>query len=321
MLTENFTPEKITRIEITGDSSPVLTLEKTEAGRWKLPGNWPLRKQEVAELVALFSDLRTRFQAIPIDENEDLTRLWPRRRSIKPIIVKVTAAGTPYKLAFGEPKLAEGESSFTRSCLSPHQRQSRTAAAGSRRDAGAAPPSGQLSPPATLPRIRTHQARPGHAVRRRHEHHRRHPHRQGEGDRREVRRPRSHDIRRIDPRSESYVLKRVEAVPQAMAAEKGAEPTVPLQRIADAWEIVAPQRDRIDADKLEKILTTIPDLWVEEFATDAAKAGLDKPDRTITVTRRTARSWHCSSATSRRPSSAKRRSRRRRQCPACRPCP
>src|SRR5437868_14539814 len=53
-LTENLTPEKITRIEITGDPSSALTLEKTEGeGGWKLPGNWPLRQQEVADLVAL----------------------------------------------------------------------------------------------------------------------------------------------------------------------------------------------------------------------------------------------------------------------------
>jgi len=284
-LTENFTSDKITRIEITGDSSSALTLEKGEGeAGWKLPGNWPLRQQEVADLVALFADLRTRFQAISIAENEDLTRYGLGPAS-KPIVVKVTAAGAQYALAFGEPKLADGESPFTRSCYLRVNDNSELLRLGPdvmpvlRR-----PPDSyrrrQLFPESE--RIKLAQATPF-----------------GGGTSTTVSLL-TDKVKEIDvkfagrgltifgatiPRSESYVLKRVKPFPQAVAADKGAEPTVQPQRIADAWEIAAPQRDRIDADKLEKILTTIPDLWVEEFAPDAAKAGLDKPDRAITVTK------------------------------------
>src|SRR5206468_1447151 len=55
-------------------------------------------------------------------------------------------------------------------------------------------------------------------------------------------------------------------------------------RIADAWELAAPQRDRLDPEKLQKILAAIPELWVEEFVNDARKDGLDKPERTLTIT-------------------------------------
>src|SRR5437660_6599927 len=105
-LTKQFTAEKISRVEIVGDASTSLTLEKTDGDiGWKLPGNWPLRKQEVAELAALFSDLHTRFQPIAVAENEDLTR-YGLGAADKPLVVKVTAAGTVYTLSFGEPKLA-----------------------------------------------------------------------------------------------------------------------------------------------------------------------------------------------------------------------
>src|SRR5262245_16580295 len=45
-------PEAITRVEVVLPSGDPLVVERapTESG-WKLPGNWPLRKPEVEELV------------------------------------------------------------------------------------------------------------------------------------------------------------------------------------------------------------------------------------------------------------------------------
>src|SRR5437870_3684550 len=53
-LAENITSEKLARIEVPSETGPSFILEKadTESG-WKLPGNWPLRKLEVEELVGL----------------------------------------------------------------------------------------------------------------------------------------------------------------------------------------------------------------------------------------------------------------------------
>ena len=289
-LTDHFTPKQIARIEIVAEPAPFI-LEKTDGDiGWKIPGNWPLRKREVQELVDLLSDLRTRFQPIPIAENEDLTR-YGLGAADKPLIVKATAGGTAYTLAFGEPKTTDGESSFTRSAFlrinefpellrlgpdvmpalrrSPDTYRRRQLFPDSERvkiaSAGAASPFG---PPtaggASTLAILTDKVKEI-----------------------EVRAPgRSRFIfGAAIPKTESYALKRTAAFPLPLAAEKGGEPIVQSQRIAGSWEISTPQRDRIDPERLQKILTTIPELWVEEFAADSSKAGLDKPERTITVTR------------------------------------
>ena len=288
-LTKNFTPEKIGRIEIVGDATTALTLEKAEGDiGWKLPGNWPLRKQEVAELVALFSDLRTRFQAIPLAENEDLTRYGLGAAS-KPLEVKVTSGGTLYTLHFGEAKLAAGDSPFTRSAFlrinenqellrlgpdvmpvlrrSPDSYRRRQLFPESERvkigSSAAASPFGPSAGGSSTATILTDKVKEIEA------------------------RSTGRSVKLFGaaiPRIETYTIKRTAPFPKPVAAEKGGEAVVQSQRIADAWELAVPQRDRLDPEKLQRILTTIPDLWVEEFATDASKAGLDKPERTLIVT-------------------------------------
>ena len=108
-----------------------------------------------------------------------------------------------------------------------------------------------------------------------------------------------------------------------MAAEKGAEAVVLPERVAEAWELATPMRDRLDPEKLQKLLVAIPDLWVEDFIANSdqllaladlltvpspgaalqfavgaklldsagteqaflKRTGLDKPERTLTVSR------------------------------------
>jgi hypothetical protein len=289
-LETDFTPEKITRIEIVGDAATGLTLEKTTGDiGWKLPGNWPLRKSEVSELVATITGLRSRFQAIAIAENEDLSR-YGLGAADKPLVVKVNAAGTDYTLAFGEPKLAEGESPFTRSAYlrinnfpelvrlgpdvmpvlrrSPDSYRRRQLFPESERIkiASGGPPSpfGPATSGTSVVALLTDKVKEIEA---------------------------KSTARGVTlfgaaiPKTESYALKRVAPFPTARPVEKGGEAVVQPQQIADAWELITPQRDHVDADRMQKILAAIPDLWVEEFATDASKAGLDKPERTLIVRR------------------------------------
>src|SRR6059058_5325594 len=67
------TPAAISRVEVAFPSGDPLVIERaaTESG-WKLPGNWPLRKPEVEELVETLGTLRTRFHAIPFPDGADL---------------------------------------------------------------------------------------------------------------------------------------------------------------------------------------------------------------------------------------------------------
>src|SRR5205814_7918517 len=69
------------------------------------------------------------------------------------------------------------------------------------------------------------------------------------------------------------------------------EPAVAANQLAAAWLLDAetPDKkavhDRPDPAKLRSVLTAVPDLWVESFAKPDKPTGLDKPERTITVTR------------------------------------
>jgi hypothetical protein len=62
------------------------------------------------------------------------------------------------------------------------------------------------------------------------------------------------------------------------------------ERLAEAWKLTAPAEDKADPDRLKAVLTALPDVWAEAFVTKVpppadADTGLDKPERTITITR------------------------------------
>src|SRR5438067_1908506 len=66
------TPDRLTRIEVRrGDRVTVL---ERSGGDWVMPGNWPTRSAEVRRLVALLGGLRSRFQPLPIGDDEDLKK-------------------------------------------------------------------------------------------------------------------------------------------------------------------------------------------------------------------------------------------------------
>lgn len=277
LLTNRFTKDKVTRIEIVGEPGAELTLEKTtgEVG-WKLPGNWPLRKAEVAELVDLLTSLHTRFQPIPLGENADLAA-YGLAKDQKPLVVHLTAADTVYTLTFGEPTPVAGESPFIRPAYLRINDNPEVVRLGPDMMPILRRPSDsyrrrQLFPEAE--RVKVAQSVPPNPFG---------PSASGASTVAILTEKVSEIAVQGTKPLDAFTLKRTGSFPQPVE-EKGSEPAVQPQDIADAWELEAPRRDRVNADKLEKILTTIPDLWVDEFATDAKKAEFEKPEHTLTVT-------------------------------------
>src|SRR5262249_21127910 len=85
-----------------------------EAGKpLELPGNWPVRRNEVEELVGTLAGLKSRFQPVPLDASGDLTPfgLAPGQ---DPVVVTVGLKGKAHTLTFGEEPARPGENPFTR---------------------------------------------------------------------------------------------------------------------------------------------------------------------------------------------------------------
>jgi hypothetical protein len=324
----HFDPAKLTRVEIPAASGDPFVLERPDAtAAWRLPGGWPVREQEVGELVGVLGNLRTRFQPIPLAD-ADLSR-YGLTPSQNPITVKVTADGKLFTLTFGEPAPSPDEPAFTRPAFvrvndypevlrlgpdvmpvlrrppdSYRRRQLVPDAERVKVAVSASPPSPfDPSPPGGAA---VTVALLGDTVKEV-----------------EVRGPggkaRLFGAELTLPNG-AFTLRRTGPTPQPVAAEKGADPALTPDRLALAWALVAPVRDRVEPEKLRKLLAAVPDLWVEEFAynTDqlfaladllaapsaghlavgaalldhAAKpdaflkrTGLEKPERTLTVTR------------------------------------
>ncbi|MFO0851326.1 MAG: DUF4340 domain-containing protein [Gemmataceae bacterium] len=111
-------------------------------------------------------------------------------------------------------------------------------------------------------------------------------------------------VEKTDGGAVKYALARTAPTPAPRRDpdRASAEPAVAVNDLAAAWTLeftpaavgpvvpdkIAPVKDRPDPAKLRAALTAVPDLWVDGFApagTTLAAAGLDKPGRTLTVTR------------------------------------
>src|SRR5271165_2550013 len=72
VLADELTADKLQRIEI-GQGEQKVGLERSAGGDWSLPGKWPTRKPEVAQLITrLTTDLHSRFAPIPLSDPPDL---------------------------------------------------------------------------------------------------------------------------------------------------------------------------------------------------------------------------------------------------------
>src|SRR5262245_11611421 len=67
------TPDQVTEIAVRAPGSGPVEFKSTGTGKpLELPGNWPVRQNEVAELVAAVTGLKSRFQSVPVGPNDDL---------------------------------------------------------------------------------------------------------------------------------------------------------------------------------------------------------------------------------------------------------
>src|SRR5262245_22482515 len=63
-------PTQISAITVTVPGSAPVKFSATEPGKpLELPGNWPVRRNEVEELVGTLSGLKSRFQPVPIGDD------------------------------------------------------------------------------------------------------------------------------------------------------------------------------------------------------------------------------------------------------------
>ncbi len=102
--------DKIQRIEIHAPSGITELTHKAD-GQWGLPGNWPIRRLEVENLVTLLTSLRSRFQPQPIHEDTDLLAFGLDHPAVT---VTVRTEGEEHTLAFGEQPANNLENSFSR---------------------------------------------------------------------------------------------------------------------------------------------------------------------------------------------------------------
>src|SRR5262245_59855349 len=246
-LAEHLAPGNLTLIEIPAPSGDPFVLEKAdnEVG-WRLPGNWPLRKPEVDELVATLTDLRPSFQPIPLAADTDLTQ-FGLAHTQKPVVVTITANGKDFTLTFGEPKPDPNEPPFTRPAFLRVNNFPEVFRLGPdvlpilRRPADAYRKR-QLFPDAERVKVMSPAAGPAS------------PFGPPPGPPAPVTVTLPDDkITAIDVRGPdaSFTLRKTGPTPRPTATEKGADPALNPDRLADAWEIASPARDRLDPAKLQ----------------------------------------------------------------------
>src|SRR5438309_12046106 len=95
-LEKELTPGAVKHIEIVrGDRKVVLDQSGPE--EWSLPGKWPVRANEVKELVSNLTGLRSRFTPIALGEKPRLKEYGLDPPALE---VKVVVDGKDHKLAF-----------------------------------------------------------------------------------------------------------------------------------------------------------------------------------------------------------------------------
>jgi hypothetical protein len=249
LLKDQLTPAKLTRIEVHKGEKKMV-LERN-GDDWTLPGKWPTRKREVEELVNLIGGLQSRFSPIAVAV-DDLATYGLEKPAAT---VLVWAGDEKYTLAFGEGKAAgEDKASEKNRFTRPTYLQ-------------------------VDERMRVLHLAPG-------------------------------ILAILDRPVDYYQQRRLFIDSERIAKQDGADEKVErlaaqsvaaedykdggngftLKKTGDDWELHIQQaRDHVDPEKLNEVLTAIPDVWAEQFVekpkADLAEYGLKEPEQTITVTR------------------------------------
>ena len=261
----------ISKLELKrAGQSDTLALNRADNGQWSQPGGWPVRNTDANELVASLQNLKSRFQPETIGDDAGIFGLADDRQpstvslttSDKTVSLKfgLTEDGRAYVRVDGQPvalRIAPDVLALVNRPYDDYRRK-------------------QLFPDIIRTKLTGEgtttvnmTALPGNAVQ---------------------------QITATGPDG-SYTLKRVadNPAPRRDPDFPGAEPTIFVAALADAWEwqatLTPTQRDRVDPAKLRSILSALPGLFVEGFVGTTkdgqplteAVTKLDKPERVLTV--------------------------------------
>lgn len=249
---DSVTADSLRKIEINlgGLGGQVVQLQRLSAqAPWNLPGKWPTRAAEVDRLVALLLGLRSRFQPITLQSPGALGFEKPRA------VVKLeTLSGGQAKeiiLEFSQSPAASGENRF------------------------AEPDYMRLANSPIVYRLGPGVVRALDRSADYYQQRRLFP-----GERLAVSKEGSLSS---SQKGEKLLAKSVAVV----FDDNGKKAGFSLAKKADEWELQDPVgRDLIEPKARDAFLTAIPELWAEKFvAADPIKTGLDKPEKTLTVTR------------------------------------
>jgi hypothetical protein len=263
--------DKINAADLTGiklvprGSDRPVVLERGPGGTWTGPGQWPTRKPEVDQLLAVLAGLRSRFVPLPLPDDDKLKDYGLDQPDL---VVTLKAGPTEYRLALAEkapPGEDAAEDSANRLALPTWLRLD------NRSEVVRLAPGlvGPLSRPADY-----------YLQRRLF--------------------PFEHVAKAEDGPEKQQKVEQLNAQAIAVEQKKPAEETKPglekkpepikyaLARKGSEWELTQPARDRIDPERMKTILRAGPDVWAEQFVAnsdkDLAKYGLKDPEQTIRVT-------------------------------------
>jgi hypothetical protein len=282
--------DRVRRIELSVPGADPLVLVRAADGTWTQPGNWPVRQAEANALADTLASFRPRYLPVKIAGDADLAKygLAPDQN---PVVAKVDAGDKTVTLRFGRPAAGPGQSAFEQPTYLRVDGQPEVVRLGSgvlakvsrspdefRRK--------QLFPDAERVRLTGGEPPPNPAAPT--------PPTNAPvpllGDR--------YTAIKAEGPDGGVELKRVAKTPEPKPDPERpfADPSLTAVKVAGAWEVAAvkegekgefkPLRDRPDPAKLRAILTGIPDVWAAAFVKDKspADAGLDRPERTLTVT-------------------------------------
>lgn len=280
----NLPVDQITKVEVESAGKTLLALHAPAPGQpLQLRGNWPIRRAEVDELLNTLRDLKSRYHPIPIDEKADLAS-YGLDDSQNPIIVEIARGKNIDVLRVGEAPAKAGDNPFTRPAyarLGETTQDEKEQASIEKRPARILNKNEvirlgpqvlpilrrseevyrrrQLFPEAVRVRMADASApRPGMEP----------PTTQGMSF------LVSDAVKRIavDMPAGRFVIKRIAPNPQpeVPADKPNSDPVVSPAKLAESWILIEPVRDRLDPSKLRSIITTIADIWVEQFQ-DAAQ--------------------------------------------------
>lgn len=281
VLAEDFTPAKLTRIEVKRGDRHV-ALEGGAGREWALPGRWPVRQEEAQSVVDLLTHLSSRFVPMPVAGADDLKRygLDPAQH---PVEVVVRAGDAEHRLLFGEAGEPDGSDPFTRPTYLrlDDKPEVLRLAPGLLAALKSSPDDYQkrrLFPDFSQAKIKTLEmpdfSNPSMP--------------QEPRERDKLVELFDNEELTVQAPQGTYTLKRVsQGNKSSDTARVGT--SLSSEEIARGWEIVQPVHDHLDDKKLESILIAVPDIWAERFVDssakpgDAASYGLAKPEATIRV--------------------------------------